>query len=86
MKNLTSEFSGSGNGSRSPTSRSSSMHDLQIFSKLLRVAPPWEIERVDLRLRVGEGHVFLRRSRGVNGRVRGVSANAGSTIINSEGQ
>jgi transposase len=41
------------------------MQDRQVFSKLLGVEPPWEIERVDLRLEEGEVHVLLRHRRGV---------------------
>jgi hypothetical protein len=33
------------------------MHDRQVFSKLLGVVAPWEVEHVDLRLEEGEVHI-----------------------------
>jgi transposase len=40
------------------------MHDRQVFSKLLGVVAPWEVEHVDLRLEEGEVHISVRHRRG----------------------
>jgi transposase len=41
------------------------MHDRQVFSKLLGVVAPWEVEKVDLQLEAGEVHILVRHRRGV---------------------
>jgi transposase len=40
------------------------MHDRQVFSKLLGVVSPWEVEHVDLRLEEGAVHISVRHRRG----------------------
>lgn len=40
------------------------MHDTQVFSHLLGIVDPWQVDRVDLALEEGEVHVHLHHDRG----------------------